>query len=930
MSITTPCPARVVFEASEQGKTMMRYRHHPKAWERAVLSIAVLALVAGTLFRSTLVHAAGTAGLWTELPYIPNGHSGHTATLLGDGKVLIAGGFTCTSGGSTCVPTAKADLYRPATNDWISVGSLSVVRIEDDAALLKNGKVLVAGGANGANLATNVSSAEIFDPATLSWNPAASMSKTRSGLTLTRLFDGRVLAVGGRDNTVGYVAAAELYDPTTNSWSPAANMSYARVRHTATLLRDGRVLVVGGDGTAGARADAEIYDPATNTWSSTAGTMSSARRFHQAVLLPAPLGVPRKVLVVGGRSDTVVSLATADVYDPATDTWTQVASMADGRSVHTATLLREGTVLVAGGLLPNGNDFATSAELYDPATDTWSMAATMPRGLMGHSATLLTYQPSSKALFAGDSPGATFAFMYQPSPINAFTTLFSSANPASSCATLTLTADVVSTTGLGLATGMVQFKDGTTGLGTKPLNQYGQATLTVGPLSAGMHNLSAAYGGDAAFNASTGTLSQSVTAFAAIISPEPAAPILRGTSITLTASVTSGGTVPYTYIWKRDAAPLAGGTTLVDTPPPGSHTYSLTAVDVKGCVSTPDQVTVDVFAPPPLTALDLVVADRGLPGGTGSVILVQQATGKQWVSSTGGYLVDPVGVAVDATQRIFVVDASGAVVRIDHATGAQTRISTGGLLEHPSSIAIDAAGRLIVSDFTITISPFATGGGTAVGSAGTVGGGISSVGRIVRVDPVTGAQTLVSSGGLLVVPAGLAIDAKGRLIVTDLGLSGGAALLKVDPATGAQTTIVAGGQFVAPVGVGIDACTGLILVADAGLPGGAGSVIATDAVTHAQATISSAGSFVDPAGLAMLPHPCASTVAASHVAPPSPLLVVADLNAFGNAFDGPGGLIGVAQTGTQAVLSQAGFFIDPYGVAVVPQGRTKTGHPRGR
>ena len=160
---------------------------------------------------------------------------------------------------------------------WSPAPSLSTARAAHTATLLANGKVLVAGGGTGPFAATT--SAELYDPASNTWSPAGEMSFARASHTATLLADGRVLVTGGVTSRPA-IASAELYDPVSNTWSSAGSLATARYDHTATSLRDGRVLVAGGNGGffgSGSVASTELYDPASNSWSS-AGDMSCPRR----------------------------------------------------------------------------------------------------------------------------------------------------------------------------------------------------------------------------------------------------------------------------------------------------------------------------------------------------------------------------------------------------------------------------------------------------------------------------------------------------------------------------------------------------------------------------------------------------------------------------------------------------------------------------
>ena len=277
---------------------------------------------------------------------------GHTATLLPNGKVLLAGGFVNSVwdyGGSTS--SNGASLYDSATGEFTGTGNMTASRGGHTATLLANGKVLFAGGADQDPTGTGLASAELYDPSTDSFTQTGSMAVGRFLHTATKLQDGRVLIVGGVLRSASDpVATAEIYDPATGIFTMTGAMATARERHTATLLSDGRVLIVGGTTFTGTTATVEVYDPSTGSFSVT-GSMAQARTYHTATLLPNG-----KVLVVGGEENSA-----AEVYDPATGSFSITGGMEFGRLGHSATLLPNGSVLVAGGGIFAG---LASAELY--------------------------------------------------------------------------------------------------------------------------------------------------------------------------------------------------------------------------------------------------------------------------------------------------------------------------------------------------------------------------------------------------------------------------------------------------------------------------------------------------------------------------------------------------------------------------------------
>jgi N-acetylneuraminic acid mutarotase len=298
-------------------------------------------------------------GQWTATGSMSTAREYHTATLLPNGKVLVAGGCTalldfCGLGHAGL--TSSADLYDPQIGRWTRTGRMSAARLFQTATLLPNGKVLVAGGCGDPDCNSALASAELYDPANGTWSTTGRMSVPRGEHSATLLLDGKVLVSGGRNPSV--LNSAELYDPVTGRWTGTGAMARPRYSFTATLLPTGKVLAAGGGNNDSALATAEIYDPVAGTWTVT-GSMSSARGDDTATLLP-----DGSVLVEGGATTCgICTIDAAEVYAPSSGSWAVTDSMHVPRANYTATLLPDGTVLVAGGQL-SGGDATPTSELY--------------------------------------------------------------------------------------------------------------------------------------------------------------------------------------------------------------------------------------------------------------------------------------------------------------------------------------------------------------------------------------------------------------------------------------------------------------------------------------------------------------------------------------------------------------------------------------
>jgi N-acetylneuraminic acid mutarotase len=334
--------------------------------------IGLAGLALAVVAANHLLVFSAEAGAFQATGAMNTGRYAHTATLLQNGKVLIAGGYD-----SNDVEMASAEIYDPAAGVWTETGPLHTARGSHTATLLPGGKVLVAGGWADSD---PIADAELYEPATRTWTRTSVMHVRRDSHTATLLPNGKVLVVGG-DN-----ARAELYDSSTGTWTRTGRLNESRWSHTATLLSNGKVLVAGG-------WDAEIsevYDPAIGTWSLTGEPYS--RDFATTTLLPAG-----KVLLVGGLGSAAggfgrPAIPNAELFDPASGTWTNTNPLTTGGAL-TATLMFNGRVLVTGGLANNPFGFGTrtiaNAREYNPTTGLWVTAGNMATPRNSHTATLL-------------------------------------------------------------------------------------------------------------------------------------------------------------------------------------------------------------------------------------------------------------------------------------------------------------------------------------------------------------------------------------------------------------------------------------------------------------------------------------------------------------------------------------------------------------
>ena len=270
------------------------------------------------------------------------------------------------------------------TGLWSPAGSMAMSRGWHTATILRDGRVLIVGGY--IALDKDTTSAEIFDPTTNTFSLTGSLNTARHGHSATLLPDGRVLVIAGY--ALGWLSSAEIYDPATGQWSITQPIFVHGSCHTATLLKDGRVLVMAGNtrsGSPGPDDRVEIFDPKTNRWQE-AARHENTSGCHTATLLP-----DGRVLIAGGHADPAI-------YDPATDTWQPAGKLAISRDEAQAVLLQNGGVLLIGGTDLQRETVLNSVEIYDPASNTWRQAAPLAQARFEHTATLLS---DGRALIVG-------------------------------------------------------------------------------------------------------------------------------------------------------------------------------------------------------------------------------------------------------------------------------------------------------------------------------------------------------------------------------------------------------------------------------------------------------------------------------------------------------------------------------------------------
>ena len=559
-----------------------------------------MVLVAGGTASGTAVQSAyiynATSRTFSATGILKYARTGATATLLPNGEILIAGG---SSDGTAGGALNTAELYNPVAGTFAVAGAASTppnvmtaARFGATATLLTNGKVLIAGGQNSGAL----SSAELYDPTADTFTPTGSLGTARYNAAAVLLITGKVLIVGGMGSS-GVLTSAELFDPTGNSnagtFSGAGNLNTMRTGATATLLLNGNVLIAGGssDGTAnGALNTAELY--VDGNFSPSSSMLNTARFNGTATLLPNGM-----VLLVGGASGS-----SAELYDADSGKFDTTGSLmqADQASL-TATLLNKDHVLVTGltSGAPPVADTELYTPSFDPLGSvalTSSDTSALPDSFVGAcvlaiqgggvstctsmvtpaevgvSPHTITGAYPTDAVHSGNSNTASLTV----NKANTLTTVTSSPSTSVYGGQVTFSATVsVVSPGAGAPTESVQFVVDGSNYGS-PVSLVGEgASITDSALTAGTHSITASYSGDGNFN-KTGfdAGSTATTATQQVNKAQPAFSNLTASqTITYgTPSISLAGTI---------SAPCGTGCTVY---PPTTETVSIT---INGVTVTP-------------------------------------------------------------------------------------------------------------------------------------------------------------------------------------------------------------------------------------------------------------------------------------------------------------------------------------------------------
>ena len=685
----------------------------------------------------------------------------HSATILNNGQILVAGGINCPTAGS-CTYLSSAELYSPGNSAFTTTGAMATAR-SAPAVQLNNGKVFIAGGysCDNSGNCSSLTSAEIYDPASGTFSGAGSMTVARSGHTMTVLGDGTVLIAGGQNCTsatsCSALQSAEIYDPNAATFTPTINiMSAARFGASAVLLNSGSVLIAGGFDGTNLPAAAEIFNP---TYYGTYGAFTgvgpslTVSRFDAT----ATLLNNDQVLVSGGSTCNLPGCPTnaAEIYDPVANTFSSVpGGMNVPRFNHTATLLTNGDVVVAGGYSSCGSSCTgeASTEFFDPVEGTFSSGQPVSTALAGHTGTLLAN--GNVLLIGGINAGVTLASdeWYQPT----------SFTPAG------LVSVTVAPASLFLAPGQTQqlvatgtFNDGSTQTLQSVIwnsSNPSAAVISNSPGNAGIVNALAtgaltltATAGDVGGSAS---LNVAGLVSLAITPANPSITVGSGQQFTATGTFSDGSqqnvTTLVTWSSSNTSTVLIGSTSGFQGFAMGAAVGTSTITAAMGSTQGTTLVTVQAPVtpiPPSINTVSPPVGEAGTQvtiSGTG--FGTTQGTGAMWLGSTYGAVVTWTDTQIVAT--VAAISKSGTA-----------QVQQGGLSSNAVQFNVNTATILNVSpasgvpgtQVTITGSGFGATQGSGQVFLGTANGLVQSwsdtqVVAVVATGSTSGNAVILQNG----------------------------------------------------------------------------------------------------------------------------------------------------------------------------------------